>query len=454
MTSLTKLFFTVLILQQSGSIALLPSSLNSYSARSHLRCREPTLFAVIQKAGGNAAVDVVDNPPETYSNDEDDKHNLSNDLSNTDEMKSVQKAVTASLLRKGITGNQSRSGSVSANRVTSVGARRTGSATKARNRRGSIAGKIMGCVTSAAIATSKGRSEVSRNLQSDSGKKSVATPKKTVITSAIDSLVQKQIDKKQGETLKRSTLADHSLHKSPHSRPPVPIPEEVSTLASARLSSTLSSDMNAIQYRSVRVARPSDDKDIADLRVSVFSEFSPELKREFCRRSCEVLNNRRLKGATCLVACDGQMKKLNYIKEKDICIAGSVECSTHEFSGTELGRQRPGGTVLYITEVAVSPSSRRSGVGSLLMKGVDALAEYRNIETIYLHVDVQNDAACALYQKVGYEILDVNDSVYKEFTTSLNLHDGATKGRNHHLMCKNITKHQTWLSTAALGFEL
>ena len=88
------------------------------------------------------------------------------------------------------------------------------------------------------------------------------------------------------------------------------------------------------------------------------------------------------------------------------------------------------------------------------MKGVDVLANYRNIETIYLHVDVENKAACSLYEKAGYEILDVNDSVYKEFTTSLNLHDGATKGRKHHLLCKKISKHQTWLSTAALGFEL
>lgn len=86
----------------------------------------------------------------------------------------------------------------------------------------------------------------------------------------------------------------------------------------------------------------------------------------------------------------------------------------------------------------------------------------RGVETVYLHVDVTNVAACALYEKAGYEILDPTDPIYSDFTTQLNLHDGATKGRNHHFLQKQITKKQTWLDykepeekdRGVLGFEV
>jgi predicted acetyltransferase len=111
---------------------------------------------------------------------------------------------------------------------------------------------------------------------------------------------------------------------------------------------------------------------------------------------------------------------------------------------TELGLRRPPGSIMYITEVAVSPKTRRSGAGEMLLNGMNEIAKRKKVETIYLHVDVENDAAVALYKKVGYEILDSHNELYLQFTTKLNLHDGATRGRKHYLMSKNITKTQTW----------
>ena len=83
---------------------------------------------------------------------------------------------------------------------------------------------------------------------------------------------------------------------------------------------------------------------------------------------------------------------------------------------------------------------------------------------MYLHVDVENTPALKLYQKNGYEVLDSKDPTYNEFTTRLNLHDGATKGRNHYLLHKRISRHQTWIeveslphkhmSTGVLGFHI
>lgn len=223
-------------------------------------------------------------------------------------------------------------------------------------------------------------------------------------------------------------------------------------------------DVNIKEHTAVRVATPSDDPDIAMLRLSVFSDFSPDLRRKFCSRSCEVLASRRNRhGATCLVASVDRSRRVDILKrngipgaesyaEKDPAlgalewIIGSAECSVHEFHGTALGERRLGGSLLYVTEVAVWPHARRCGAGALLMEGVAELAAIRQVETIYLHVDVTNDVACALYERAGYEYASKSDPLYHQFTESLNLHDGATKGRNHHLLYKHLTPEgPTWL---------
>ena len=77
-------------------------------------------------------------------------------------------------------------------------------------------------------------------------------------------------------------------------------------------------------------------------------------------------------------------------------------------------------------------------------------------------MDVTNYAALELYRRAGYERVLEDDLMYYEFTKSLNLHDGATKGRNHFLMQKHLLE-PTWLpkedarffvNTGTLGFEI
>lgn len=203
---------------------------------------------------------------------------------------------------------------------------------------------------------------------------------------------------------------------------------------------------------SVTKALPSDDVAIANLRLSAFSDFNEDQRRQFCERSCEILNKRRQSGATCLVARNPTSLHDNGE------IIGSVECSTHEFTDTELGKRRPGGTIMYITEVAVLPKYQRCGVGTMLLKGIDQFAKCEGIETAYLHVDVENVAACRLYKSAGYEILDSANKIYSEFTTKLNLQDGVTNGRRHFLLNKKLTESQTWvtpsLNQSILGFKI
>lgn len=126
-------------------------------------------------------------------------------------------------------------------------------------------------------------------------------------------------------------------------------------------------------------------------------------------------------------------------------VLGSAECSFHEFFGTRLGQQRPQNSILYITEVAVHPAARRQGVGLKLLLAADQLANLRGVETLYLHVDVNNVAALALYEKAGYRKASCSDPIFSEFTRSLNLHPGATQGREHYLLYKDL-KSPTWLS--------
>ena len=89
----------------------------------------------------------------------------------------------------------------------------------------------------------------------------------------------------------------------------------------------------------------------------------------------------------------------------------------------------------------------------ILSKGVDELAtKYRDVESLYLHVDVKNEAALQLYQKSGYCRVDQTDEMYREFTTTLNLHDGATRGRNHYLLVKHL-RTATWLEAPVERFS-
>ena len=81
----------------------------------------------------------------------------------------------------------------------------------------------------------------------------------------------------------------------------------------------------------------------------------------------------------------------------------------------------------------------------MIFQGVDTLAKIRNVESLYLHVDVENKGALSLYRKAGYSVVDAKEPMYQEFTTSLNLHDGATRGRCHHLLCKHLCPNPTWL---------
>jgi len=439
---------------------------------------------------------------------EEDGYGNSVEESDEDRLERRRTAIIAArLIKKGSTVKRSPSGR--ANTIlkkTSVGTRREGSASRARSVGGGLGSSLLRGVKKGALAAAA-RQKAMENKDGPSNDGTAAV-KKGIIQSTIDALLETQntlwevheassmglLGKSNGRSSPQSVVEDLQEIGSQHLALPVkPILGSVLIHKSEQKASISMEVKDRIRnYASVRVATVKDDLEIAKLRLSVFSDFTPEIKRQFRTRSCEVLDHRRMKGATCLVVSvdydDAGLEPECDEESRDTLILGSVECSSLEFAGTQLGMRRPGGSILYITEVAVSPRVRRIGAGTKLLQvrmsskcylfyhtysksreltqistqGIDELAKIRKIETVYLHVDVTNAAACKLYENGGYEILDSDDPVYNDFTTQLNLHDGATKGRNHYILHKKMTAKQTWFDfdsltetkeEGTLGFE-
>ena len=426
-------------------------------------------------------------------------------------------AAAALLRRKAMNQRGGKSNTKVGRTKTSVGALKSGSA---RRTGGTVAGRLLGAVRTGAAAAAAARQKKDESNgggggDSSSGDSSTmsAAPTRTtksLIESTVNDLMRKQEDRRASMVASNNNHYETQASAMGLFGEPLSVPSTSQTpqqVYDAQLmherafhnyishwqpphsgSILLHSESNiqnnpansdaeyfaAVRDQiAVRVATPWDDIDIASLRLSVFSDFTTDLREKFCQKSCEVLDHRRNKGATCLVAAiDRSMRdtiaaRNTYHDGADYGLAeqsrdptgssqwfmGSVECSVHEFFGTELGRRRPAGTVLYITEVAVLPEARRTGAATRLMIGVDELATAKGIESLYLHVDVNNKAAITLYEKAGYRIISKDDHpMFEEFTTRLNLHDGATKGRNHYLMEKHLMDSPTWFEEAEEAF--
>ncbi len=376
---------------------------------------EPRIVVKCQDAKELESGD-IEEEGEKNARSEEEEYVDDNEDEKGDEEEALQRrrraAMAARLLKKGSTSTRSRSASVSesamkkeAGKKTSVGERRIGSASKARSGRGGLSGSILKGVRSSAIAAAAAKKKLQSNenpnagslSKKESGSKDTTASaiKQTVIQSTVDAILDAQ--NKHRSLLENASMRMGLLgNREPRTEeedsitlphfdiPTVPAPGTELIPREGPLAITpMRKEERIRQNLSVRVATDADDFNIAQLRLSVFSDFTPELRSQFCQRSCEVLHNRRLKGATCIVASvnyrndgsvDGDIGLENEMRTSPHnWIIGSAECSTHEFSGTELGTRRPVGSVLYITEVAVSPNARRCGAGSSLLKVSHAL---------------------------------------------------------------------------------
>ncbi len=351
-------------------------------------------------------------------------------------------ARSAILRRAGVAGGKTKQSSRSNGR-SSLAKSHVNKSRRGGNK-GRAIGQVLSTVRTAAAGTA-GRKKLFNNeaekKDEGTGNMNGSVASTTKWNAAIQSAVSEVLAQPTADELPPppGTTSMGLLGEVVHEKIPTipPLPGTILGQCQARPDTALISIRSSIPHS-------SDDTHIANLRLSVFSNFDAEKQRAFRHRSVEVLNIRRRRGAVVLVAeiPAGEDENHNYLNALEARIAsghtfgerrtevlsniatipkqqqhegtlrssnkmiiGSVECSHHEFKGTMLGNSRPKGALMYVTEVAVRPNKRRCGAGAALMKGVDEVAALRNVETIYLHVDVRNKAACAMYERMGYHHL-------------------------------------------------
>jgi len=103
----------------------------------------------------------------------------------------------------------------------------------------------------------------------------------------------------------------------------------------------------------------------------------------------------------------GELAKLVYFSD---IVVGAVCCRVE-------GLTEPNGVTrrrLYIMTLGCLPAYRRLGLGTLMLEHVFKLCKRDgNIDSIYLHVQVNNDDALAFYKKFGFEIVELAKNYYK-----------------------------------------
>lgn len=394
---------------------------------------------------------VEDGDSESHTEEsESDSTDESDDAATADIRASL--ARSAILRRAGVAGGNARKSSRSNGR-SSLAKSHVNKSRRGGSTGGRAIGQVLSTVRTAA-AGSAGRKKLFNNEaeKKDEGTDNINTSA-TKLNAAIHSAVSEVLAQPTADELQPppGTTSMGLLGEVVHEKIPAipPLPGTILGQRQARPHTPPISIRSSIPHS-------PDDTHIANLRLSVFSNFDAEKQREFRHRSVEVLNLRRRRGAVVLVAeiPAEEYENFNYLNVMEARIAsghnfgeqrtepsvssynavaddtniniatipkqqqhegtlrssnkmiiGSVECSHHEFKGTMLGNSRPKGALMYVTEVAVRPNKRRCGAGAALMKGVDEVAALRNVETIYLHVDIRNKAACAMYERMGYHHL-------------------------------------------------
>lgn len=70
----------------------------------------------------------------------------------------------------------------------------------------------------------------------------------------------------------------------------------------------------------------------------------------------------------------------------------------------------------YITNIAVRQPLRGQGIGQMLLTALERIALQRRLGLMTLEVRISNEAAIALYKKLGYSILGVRRAFYEKPT--------------------------------------
>mmetsp|Transcript_7457 Transcript_7457/g.18976 ORF Transcript_7457/g.18976 Transcript_7457/m.18976 type:complete len:351 (-) Transcript_7457:432-1484(-) len=242
---------------------------------------------------------------------------------------------------------------------------------------------------------------------------------------------------------------------------------------------TITTSRTALPKITTSLAAISDFASIADLRLSVFTPYGDPVRQRYRVRAREKMIERRMKGATCIVArVDGEVARggeamatagaaaamatlsgdpTSAAEAKSSAmqwaqgttgneeggsgsydrIVGTLECSTHEFDRAPLRGYE--GERFYVTEVAVAPHMRRRGVALKMIHAAEQVAVNRGVRVLYLHVDAHNDAAIRLYLRAGFQRVEETMETFN-FASALGLLSGSFANADHLLLAKKVGK--------------
>ncbi|HEY3268638.1 MAG TPA: GNAT family N-acetyltransferase [Armatimonadota bacterium] len=84
---------------------------------------------------------------------------------------------------------------------------------------------------------------------------------------------------------------------------------------------------------------------------------------------------------------------------------GTVAVAGHRIVGCIRFREEGPGVLLGM-RLAVHPEFQRRGIGSRLIRSLDAYARHRHCHTLHLHVRRSADHLIAMYRRCGFEIVE------------------------------------------------
>ncbi len=100
----------------------------------------------------------------------------------------------------------------------------------------------------------------------------------------------------------------------------------------------------------------------------------------------------------------GELAKLAYYND---IVVGAVCCRVD--AASDPGRRR-----LYIMTLGCLAPYRRLGVGARMLAHVMGLVEKDGgFDSVFLHVQVNNEAALGFYRRQGFEVVDTKEEYYK-----------------------------------------
>lgn len=93
-----------------------------------------------------------------------------------------------------------------------------------------------------------------------------------------------------------------------------------------------------------------------------------------------------------------------------ICVA-EAEGSVIAYLSIEVHNEQE--KFIYLDDLSVSENYRNKGIGTQLIKTAEKFAEATNIHRIILHVEKSNTSAFKLYERLGYSIMNDENTRFR-----------------------------------------